>query len=173
MALVSIPWQLRPLKAYFAKTKTKVLFCLPLFCFVLLRNNILDWHCVMKGDPLSWDHHQLCVKRRQNCQPHNIPYGQLMVASPKENQTKKYQFFLLVANWTITHLPNVHSDTIHTLEILQSQLLKSRYKRFLSTVCNLQKFALIMFTKRFRVEKHVRKFTLTKKIFRQITYLVI
>ena len=52
--------------------------------------------------------------------PHNISYGQPMVASPKENQTKKYQFFLLVANWTITHLPNVHSDTIHTLEILQN-----------------------------------------------------
>ena len=50
--------------------------------------------------------------------PHNIPYGQLMVASLKENETKVSIF--LIANWTITHLPNVHCDTLHILEILQS-----------------------------------------------------
>ena len=97
MALVSIPWQLRPLKAYFAKTKTKVLFCLPLFCFVLLRNNILDWHCVMKGDLLSWDQHQLCVKRREDCHSYH-----------QKKMRQKYQFFLLIAN--------VHSDTFQTLK---------------------------------------------------------
>ena len=33
---------------------------------------------------------------------------------------KKVSIFLLIANWTITHLPNVHCDTLHILETLQS-----------------------------------------------------